>query len=831
MIPHSFRLASVAWVLFLVAGLPPVPATPPRCDCHGDPLPDGAVARMGTTRLRHGDGVCRVVYSPDGKLLASLSRDRTLRVWEATSGRQLHVFSEKHADYYVDYYAVAWSPDGSTLAAAGDDPLHGGKAGIRFFDLKSGKESKRLGGQNQPAYYLAFSADGKVLVSASPGQVIRWDLTNGAKLSEWKLGRTATFDVSPDRKTLAWVDGDSEDRTIHLGDAATGQEIRRLREHTRAVVSVAFSPDGKYLASGNPFEPIQLWDIQTGKVVRCFEHQQGGLQLKFSADSKTLACGCLDGSARRWDLATGEELPRLIGYRGWVNEIAFAPDGKSLALAGADSQVVRVWDLATAKERHPAAGHHGQIYALAFSPNGKLLATGGGDWHDHDQTIYLWDAASGQEVRRLAGHLGKVCSLHFSPDGNLLVSAGEKDNVFRVWDVATAKERSRFKRGAAEEDQAEDCRVSAVAWSPDGKLLVSAHDQGLLILWDSQTGAELRSCKGHEGIVHSVAFSPDSKMLVSGSVDRTVRVWDVATGEEQRRFGDSVDSVKCVAFSPDGRLIAASAGDYEGVTFLWETTSGRELARLPASRGHVFQIAFSPDGKLLAGTGADNSLCLWEIATRGERWRFRGHPNGGLALAFSPDGRTIASGSQDTTVVLWDLAHCGDVAPARMGQDLDQLWADLGSSDARLAHRAICALWAEPEKTIKLLSQRLRPLPALDSERLAKAVSDLDHDRFQVREKATNELARLGDLAEPLLRQTLQGQTSLEVRQRVQLLLNRLETSTLAPDQLRTLRAFEVLERIGGSEARQLFEAHARQLPAGPLSREAQACLDRLTAR
>jgi WD40 repeat protein len=830
MIPCTFRFSGVGVFLGLVAALP-LPAAPPRNDCHGDPLPEGAVARLGTTRLRHSDGVYRVVYSADGKKLASLSRDRTVRVWDAATGRQIYIFSEKHADSYVDFYALAWSPDGLTLAAAGDDPLHGGMAGIRLFDLQTGKETKRLGAQMAPAYFMAFSSDGKLLVSVGPGQAIRWDLLTGKILSEWKLDRTAALDISPDRKLLALVDGESEDKTVHLCDAASGKEIVRLKDHQRPIVSVAFSPDGKFLASGNPFEPIDLWDLQTGTVVRRFEHQQGGMQLRFSPDGKTLASGSMEGSVRLWDVDTGNTLPQLSGYRGWINEVAFNPDGKTLALAGADSQLIHFWDVATATECGLAAGHRGQIQAVAFSPDGKLVATAGGDWRDHDHTIFLWDAATGKEMRRLAGHSGKIRSLHFSPDGKRLVSGSEREGEFRVWDVASGEEQAKFKRNAAEDDRQEDSRVSAVAWSPTGKLLLSAHDEGMLILWEGATGRELRCFKGHEGMVQSVAFSPDGKFVVSGSADRTVRVWDVETGQELQRFGEAVDSVKCVAYSPDGRRIAASLGDYEGVTMVWEVSSGRELARLPAPGGHVFQIAFSPDGKLLAGVGADNALCIWEIATRGERRQFPGHPGSGLAIAFSPDGRTVASGSLDTTVVLWDVGHCTDTLPSGTEQDLNKLWTELGSTDAKVAHRAICALVNVPQKTVKLLRQRLEPQPGMDAERLAKTLADLDHDRFQVREKATNELARLGELAEPFLRQALARHPSLEVRQRVRMLLSKLENSTPAPDHLRTLRAFEVLERIGGSDAMALFEAHAGHDAVTPLSREAQGCLERLNAR
>jgi WD40 repeat protein len=513
-----------------------------------------------------------------------------------------------------------------------------------------------------------------------------------------------------------------------------------------------------------------------------------------------------------------------------VNCLAFAPDGKTLALAGADSQVIHRWDVATAKQHRPANGHHGQIYTLDFSPGGSLLATGGGDWHDTDQVIYLWEAATGKCLRRLEGHTGKVYCVRFSPDGKKLISGSEREEVFRLWDATTGKELARFDRKTNDEGQSLEARVSAVAWSPDGSLVVSAHDQGMLLLWDVASGKHIRTFKGHEGIVQSVVFSPDGKWLVSGSIDRTVRLWDIETGEETGHYGDAADSVKCVAFSPDGRLLAASIGDYEGAIYLWDFKTSRQLGRLAAPKARVYQIAFSPDSKLLAGTGGDNALVVWEVATRQERCRFPGHSSGSLALAFAPDGRKIASGSQDTTVVLWELGYLADAARPT-AKDLDSLWADLGSDDGKVAHRAMCLLERNPEVAFQLLQARLRPISAMDADRLAKVLCDLDHERFPVREKATTELAKLGEMAEPFLRQTLDARPSLEVKRRVEILLSKLETSTLAPDQLRVLRGFEILERLGGAEAQGLFEAHARQGSAGRLGQEAQACLRRLAER
>jgi WD40 repeat protein len=784
---------------------------------------------MGTVRFRHGDGICQATYSPDGNQLATLGRDRTLRVWEAATGRLLHQFHESDNDYY----ALAFAPDGKTLAAAGGDPYRGGNAALRFFDLTTGKERLRLVGHSQPAYTVAYAKDGKTLLSISAEQVICWDVATGNKLYQWKHRTTATLAIAPDHLTLAWVDGENEDRTVHLGDAITGKEIGKLKGHKRSINSVAYSPDGKYLASGNPFEAICLWDLASGKVVRHFEQQQSGMCLRFSPDGKTLAAGCIDGSVRLWDVETGKELKSLTGYRGWINNVVFSPDGKTVVLAGADSQVLHRWDVATANQLGTAQGHQGQVYALAFSPDGKLLASGGGDWHNTDQGIHLWDAANGKEVKQLLGHSGRVYCLQFSPDGKRLVSGSEKEENFRVWDVQTGKELPTWKRKTRDADgPSTDNRVNALAFSQDGKWLLSAHDQTTLLLWNTATGKEVRSFSGHEGIIHSAVFAPDGKHILSGGIDRTVRLWDVKTGKEVRRFGELSDGVKCVAFSPDGRTVAATCGDYEGSIYLWDAENGRELGRISPAKARIYQIAFSPDGKTLAGTGADNVLCLWEVATRAERHCFLGHPQGGLTVAFSPDGRRIASGSHDTTVLLWDIFGAADMTRAALtDKELEQIWNDLASDNARLAHRAICTLAGCPGQATALLQRKLRPITAMDAERLARVLGDLDSERFQTREKASSELARLGELAEPFLRKTLEERPSLEVRRRVELLLVKLDKATLSPEQLRTLRAFEVLEVIGDEGACHLFEAHLQQGAAGRLQHEAQACLRRLQSQ
>jgi WD40 repeat protein len=798
-----------------------------RTDALGDPLPEGALVRLGTVRLRHGEGVCAVVYSPDGRLLASTSRDHTLRIWEASTGRQLRQFHEPNCEYH----ALAFAPDGAVLAASAGDPLRGGNSAIRLFDAASGKEVLRLEGHQQAAYTLAFAPDGRSLLSVSCGQVIQWDLPSGRLRHEWKnLRSTSALAVAPDRHSLASV-GERDDTSIHIWDAAKGKERSRLKGHERGVAALAYRPDGARLASANPFEPIRVWDVTTGKVAVRFEEPHGAMALAFSPDGAQLASASMSGTVRIWDAGTGRLIRSLRDYHGWVNGLAFSPDGKALALAGADCQTVHVWEVATGRDLRPLRGHQGDVNAVAFSPDGRTLASGGGDRQDGDTAIRMWDAHSGRELRVLEGHAGRVHCLAFSFDGRTLVSGGEREDEVRLWDVATGACVRRLRRAApaADDNNSADRRVSALAFSADGRLLAAGLDEGAVAIWDVVSGEQRRGPVGHDGRVMSVAFSPDGRMLATGSLDRTARLWDVSTGKQLRSLGTHEDSIRSVAFSPDGRLVAGAGGDWEGV-WLWEAATGREVGRIPCGQTRLYGVAFSPDGRTLAVGSAGHGLRLWEVATRKERRILFGHPGGVHSLAFTADGSRLATGSSDSTVLVWDVVAPDGALPEGLTlARLEQLWADLGGEDALRADRAIRTLLAAPEEAVPFLAGRLRPLPVLSAEEQAEVLRDLDHPRYQVRDRATNELARLGELAKPLLRKTLRAPTSPETRRRVQILLERLAQGRPSAENLRAVRAFEVLERIGTAEVRPLLEAHAREAPEAQLGQEARASLERLT--
>ena len=285
-----------------------------------------------------------------------------------------------------------------------------------------------------------------------------------------------------------------------------------LKGHSSYVLSVAFSPDSKRLASASWDKSIKLWDTVTGTELLTLKgHSRGVYSVAFSPDGKRLASGSDDATIKLWDTATGTELLTLKGHSSVVHSVAFSPDGKSLA-SGSWDKTVKLWDTVTGKELLTLKGHSKAVGSVAFSPGGKRLASGSGD-----KTIKLWDTLTGKELLAIAGHSPWVNSLAFSPDGKCLAS-GRDDKTVEFWDAATGKEVLTLKGHSQ--------LARSVAFSPDGKRLASGSGDKTIRLWDTVTGKELLTFKGHSSVVNSVAFSPDDKCLASGSQDKTVKIWD-----------------------------------------------------------------------------------------------------------------------------------------------------------------------------------------------------------------------------------------------------------------------------------------------------------------
>jgi WD40 repeat protein len=620
------------WLLTIGEGKTQIGKSPVRTDRLGDPLPDGAVTRLGSLRLTH-RGDCRcVAFSPDSKILASGCDDGDIGLWEMPSGRQVHRLSG-HA---WKTNALAFSPDGKQLASAGNDKS------ARVWDLISGKERLRLKHDGH-VVAVAYAPDGKTLATASEDKTIRfWDPATGKQTRKitTKEERFTALAFAPDGRVLA--SGSWDVPTISLWEIAKGNEARRVPGHKGGVRSLTYSRDGKLISDGWD-GTILVGDPERGVEMRRFGDGVEGpgegrilvTAMALSPDGKLVAAGGHDGIAL-WDPATGKRLHRL-SPTGLVRALAFSPDGKYLAAA--DRKKARLWDLVKGEELRIGQGHANWLNTIAFSPDGKAIATGG-----DDRTVIVWDTASGAPLRTLQ-HEQEITHVSFSPNGQLLATAC-RDTTVRLWSTKT---------GRVEQQLREHMNfVYGLAFSPDGKILATASGRGTIHLWDVATQTELRRLNGHKNWVGSLVFSRTGKELISGSVDNTARLWDVATGKVIRQLDGPNEMLDSLALSPDGTTVAIG---YRKTIRLWDAATGKVIRGIEGPKDGAVSLTFLPDGKLLAVANPQGEeVRLLDVATGKEVDRLGGHLERVFSIALSPDGTKLATCSGDGTALVWDLA-------------------------------------------------------------------------------------------------------------------------------------------------------------------------------
>ena len=460
---------------------------------------------------------------------------------------------------------------------------------------------------------------------------------------------------SPDAKLLATSDTNGE---IHLWQVGGSKQLLETRNfvslhgHIGGVQSVAFSPDGQTLASGSYDHTVRLWDIRTGQCLNVLEgHARWVWSVSFSPDGKTLASGAVDSTVRLWDVATGQCLQILQEDSEAVLSIAFSLDGKTLA-SGSTDHKVRLWDVVTGRCLKVCQGHTGWVWSVAFSPDGEvgteappLLASG-----SEDHTVRLWNSVTGRCVRIYQGHTNWVWSVAFSPDGQTLASSSA-DHSIRLWNANTGQVLKTL--------QGHSCWIWSVAFAPqphgnsaDGYTLASSSIDQTVKLWDVATGRCLRTWQGRTNWVKSLAWSPDGQILASSSFNQGVRLWDIATGQCFKTLQEKSNPILSVSFSPDGRILAS--GSYDHTVRLWDMNTGQCLKTLQGLGNGGWSVVFSPDGQTLA-TGSDRIIRLWDVRTGQCLKTLLGHSDVVFSVSFNPDGSMLASGSQDRTVRLWDI--------------------------------------------------------------------------------------------------------------------------------------------------------------------------------
>jgi WD40 repeat protein len=567
-------------------------------------LPDG---EMVMDVAAHQESGYWASWSPDGKRLVTCGRDNTLKVWDLDARRE--VWSKRFGPHIQQTWsritAADFSPDGKTVAYGS---LGGG---VYLFGAAGGEEVGRLETHTRPVTSLDFSPDGRMLITAAQdGRILLWDVStrktirglkaegrghagavtfdrrgkllgigysNGelgvAPVSSFAEGKSGAIMYGGHREAVNWVafspDGKrvasaAGDRTIRVRETRPqGREHRTLKGHRLGVNSVVYTPDGRRLISAGDDCTVRYWDALEDRSVKIFCHDQHLYYADVSSDGKRLAAAA-DETALVWDIESGRRLLTLKGHTARVYGIAFDPQGKLLATSDTEG-VVKIWDAASGAEKRSIQAHGKGFSMVDFSPGGRRLASGG-----CDNLARVWDPATGELLHELRGHSFLVTSVAFSPDGKLLAT-GSADHCVLVWNVADGRLLSRFDAGGGP--------VNRVAFDPAGKRLAVATKEGLIGVWD--TSGQLRDnagalalLKGHTGIVVCLAFSPDGKRLVSGSTDSTIRVWDPAAARELLTLKGHRGHVHSVVFTPDGRKLISSGPD--GTARIWLSDEWRE---------------------------------------------------------------------------------------------------------------------------------------------------------------------------------------------------------------------------------------------------------------
>jgi WD40 repeat protein len=852
---HSFAL-------LLACGVS-VESAEPKLDRFGDPLPEGAIARLGSLRLRHKSSVRVADFSADGKLIAAFDATgaNTVIFWDTATGREAR---RVPIGYVSRPRWIRLSQDGKSLILADGEGI------FRVLDAVSGVERLKLEPRKVDPRYsdiraLDVSRDGKTAVSIYHQNIlVIWDLAGGKRLREIAfpndLERHSQQPIvlTPDGKHLVLP---YKDGTLHLLNAISGKEVLAIempsKPRPKIPPRVAISPDGRWLAYGgttiftpdSPNKSIALCDLTTGKRLRELSMDSRILEWVFTPDSRFIALSDAD-TIRLFDVSSGKVTRTFPKSKG--AGLAFSPDGRKLAASF--GTCIYLWDAGTGELLHSPLGHDWFIREIHFFPDGKRLVS------SISGEMIVWDVTASRplashssgKLQRWISVTSKGDAVRFldwiyrplppnqrkGKDIGLNERGLEKEEIVRPSGMVIEKIYRWDMAANRKEEQTVFTTPAACDWfvlSPDGlRMAVVTNAAEPRVYLDDVKGARptVSAVLPDKSRVIELLFSTDGRRVLVRTWHGALRVLDSASGQTVRDLkpdstGRRMSST--AVLSPDGRSVVLS----DDRLYIREVASGKDRIQI-APTGPSGGSVLSPNGKFLAlyfQNGNEDGLRVFSTATGKILAQWRGDQNRVTALAFSPDSRFLASGGYDGTIFLWKVPENDGLPPNLSKEESVTFWQTLADDDAARANRALAGLAAAPAQAVPLIKERFQTVWKMpDAKRIAQWISELDDDDFKVRERAMRALSEIGADAADAIRRALANPPSAEARNRMQSLLNRLGKGG-DPERLRCLRAVEVLERIGTAAARNVLRDLAgKPLPA-ELSDEIHASLRRMSER